>query len=39
MKKFTLFVGLNDKDSKIQEISTIDAYKKMMNYFNGATIS
>lgn len=27
MRKITLFVGLNDKISKMQEISTIDAYK------------
>ena len=27
MKKITLYIGLNDKDSKIQEISTLDAYK------------
>lgn len=25
--KFNLYIGLNDKDSKVQEISTIDAYK------------
>lgn len=29
--KYTLYVGLNDKDSKIQEISTIDAYKIIVN--------
>lgn len=27
MKKYTLYCGLNDKDSKIQEISTIEAFK------------
>lgn len=43
MTKYTLFVGLNDKDSKIQEINTIDAYKMSMNtikrYCDGGTIS
>lgn len=41
--KFTLFVGLNDKESKHQEISTIDAYKIVSNLiastFEGGTIS
>jgi hypothetical protein len=41
--KFTLFVGLNDKDSKQQEISTVDAYKIISNMipaiFDGGTIS
>lgn len=27
LTKFNLYIGLNDKDSKVQEISTIDAYK------------
>ena len=26
-EKFTLYIGLNDKDTKRQEISTLDAYK------------
>ena len=26
-KKFALYVGLNDKDTKVQEISTLDAYR------------
>lgn len=25
--KFTLYIGLNDKDSKMQEVTTTDAYK------------
>ena len=25
--KITMFIGLNDKDTKIQEINTLDAYK------------
>lgn len=29
--KYTLYVGLNDKDSKQQEITTIDAYKIIVN--------
>lgn len=43
LTKFTLFVGLNDKESKQQEISTIDAYKVVSNLitsnFEGGTIS
>ena len=27
MRKITLYIGLNDKASKMQEISTLDAYK------------
>lgn len=30
MIKHTLFLGLNDKDTKVQEISTLDAYKILM---------
>lgn len=43
MKKFTLFVGLNDKDTKRQEISTADAltftHYMLLNHVDGATIS
>ena len=42
MIKTTFYIGLNDKDSKQQEISTIDAFKIISNVFNtlteGATI-
>lgn len=42
MKKFTLYLGLNDKDTKVQKISTLEAYKivtnLLMGYTNGATI-
>ena len=42
LKKFCLIVGLNDKDTKTQKISTLEAYKIAMNiilkYTNGATI-
>lgn len=42
IEKFTLYVGLNDKDSKVQEISTLEAYKIINNlllaYTDGATI-
>ena len=42
MEKFTLYLGLNDKDTKTQKIGTIEAYKIcnniLMNYTNGATI-
>lgn len=31
MKKYIAFIGLNDKDSKAQEISTLDAYKIVSN--------
>lgn len=31
MKKYTLFVGLNDKDSKIQKINIVEAYKIVEN--------
>ena len=34
LEKFTLFIGLNDKDSKQQEINTIDCYKILMNLFS-----
>ncbi len=37
MKKITLYIGLNDKDSKIQEINTVDAYKIVTNVFTEAT--
>jgi hypothetical protein len=43
IKQHILFVGLNDKETKKQEISTLDAYKIAINiltkYFNGATIT
>ena len=42
MKKYTLYLGLNDKDSKVQEIATLEAYKMvnnlLMNLCDGATI-
>ena len=41
--KFTLFVGLNDKDSRQQEINTVDAYKiisiMITATFDGGTVS
>lgn len=40
MKKITLYIGLNDKDSKIQEVSTLDAYKMVLNTIGvGCTIT
>lgn len=43
MMKCTLFVGLNDMNTKHQEIATVDAYKIASNIFcaytGGATIS
>lgn len=42
MKKFTLYLGLNDKDTKTQLISTLEAYKIVTNLlaadFGGGTI-
>lgn len=42
MEKFTLYLGLNDKDKKVQLINTIEAYKIcnniLMHYTDGATI-
>ena len=42
MKKFTLYLGLNDKDTKQQKIAILEAYKIAMNiilkYTDGATI-
>lgn len=31
MKRFTLYVGLNDKDTKAQKIDTLEAYKIVSN--------
>ena len=40
MKKITLYIGLNDKDSKVQEVSTLDAYKMVTNIIGvGSTIT
>lgn len=40
--KFTFYVGLNDKDSKVQEIELVEAYKLCMQtiqkYSEGGTI-
>jgi len=42
MEKFTLYLGLNDKDKKVQLISTLEAYKIcnniLLSYTEGATI-
>lgn len=42
MEKYTLYLGLNDKDKKVQVISTLEAYKIcnniLMGYTDGATI-
>lgn len=42
VEKFTLYMGLNDKDSKVQKISTVEAYKMasqiIAKYVDGATI-
>jgi len=43
MTKHTLYIGLNDKKTKRQEITTLDAYKVVANIFRvttgGATIT
>lgn len=40
MKKITLYVGLNDKDTKMQEVKTLDAYKMVSNIIGvGCTIT
>lgn len=44
MMEHILFLGLNDKDSKVQEINTLDAYKITMRAviragYEGATIT
>lgn len=42
MEKYTLYLGLNDKDSKVQEVATVEAYKIVSNLitakFDGGTI-
>lgn len=42
MDKYTLYLGLNDKDTKTQLVSTLEAYKVVTNvlktYTDGATI-
>lgn len=42
MKKFTLYLGLNDQHTKSQKISTLEAYKIVTNIlandFDGGTI-
>ena len=42
IKKYTIYLGLNDKDSKVQEVSTLEAYKIVSNLisadFGGGTI-
>lgn len=42
MEKYTLYLGLNDKDKKQQLISTVEAYKIcnniLLHYTNGATV-
>lgn len=40
MRKITLYVGLNDKDTKLQEVKTLDAYKMVSNLIGvGCTIT
>ena len=42
MRKHTLYLGLNDKDTKQQKINTLEAYKIcnniLLNYTDGATV-
>ena len=37
MRKFTLYMGLNDKDTKNQKISTVEAYKIAINIIKAFT--
>lgn len=43
MEKYILFMGLNDKETKTQLVSTLEAYKITMNiikrYCDGGTVS
>ena len=43
MDKYILYVGLNDKDTKIQKIDTLSAYNLtnniLLNYVEGATVT
>lgn len=39
LEKFTLFVGLADKDTKKQEVSTKEAYEKLSQIIGDCTIS
>ena len=38
IKKFTLYVGLNDKETKTQKIATLEAYKIIENLLLGLNI-
>ena len=38
MKKITLYLGLNDKDTKKQELTTVDAFKIVNNIIKDCTI-
>lgn len=42
MRRFTCYLGLNDKDTKTQKVDTIEAYKVCENlcadFFSGGTI-
>lgn len=38
MKKYTLNIGLNDKDSKTQEISEIESYSRIIESLNESLI-
>ena len=35
MQKHILYIGLNDKDSKLQEVTILDAYKIINNILSG----
>lgn len=39
MKKYSLFIGLNDKDTKVQRISTVDAFQIVARIVGDATIT
>ena len=39
LEQYSMFIGLNDKDSKKQEVKTNDAIKLVSNVINGGSIS
>ena len=39
LTKFNLYIGLNDKDSKVQEISTLWTLSKLLTALNQESIA
>ena len=38
LEKYTLYIGLNDKDTKIQKVNTLEAYKIIENVLLGYNV-